>query len=75
MHVRRSLFLTFLFLLGSSLQASPAQHSESATDLARVAVGSRPPDFLLKDLDGKSHSLKQYQGKKNVVLVFYRGHW
>jgi peroxiredoxin len=46
-----------------------------ATDLERVKVGSAPPGFLLKDIQGQSHSLKDYEKKKNIVLVFYRGHW
>lgn len=75
MRKRRTFVLILFFLLCSWGKAAPAAQAESATDLERVGVGSRPPDFLLKDLDGTSHSLKQYEGKKNVVLVFYRGHW
>ena len=45
------------------------------TDLARVAVGSLPPDFTLESRDGTVVTLSSYRGRKNVVLVFYRGHW
>ena len=48
---------------------------QSATDLDRVKVGQPAPDFTLEDSDGKNVSLEDYRGKKNVVLVFYRGHW
>ena len=44
-------------------------------DLERVQVGDVAPDFTL---DTHSHgyiTLSDYRGKKNVVLVFYRGHW
>lgn len=69
----RSLFLTLL-LLCAALRGAPLQQ-QSPTDLDRVQVGSHPPEFLLRDLDGRTHSLKQYEGKKNIVLIFYRGHW
>lgn len=45
------------------------------TDLARVAVGSLAPDFTLESKDGTAVSLSRFRGRKNVVLVFYRGHW
>ena len=45
------------------------------TDLERVKVGDQAPDFTLENMDGKRISLADFRGKKNVVLVFYRGHW
>ena len=36
----------------------------------KIAVGSLAPDFNLQGSDGKSHSLKDYRGKK-VILYFY----
>ena len=38
-------------------------------------VGERPPDFTLSDAAGRPVSLADYEGKKPVVLVFYRGEW
>lgn len=46
-----------------------------AIDLARVAVGSPAPDFTLESKDGIAVTLSSFRGRKNVVLVFYRGHW
>lgn len=46
----------------------------SATDLDRVAVGTTAPDFFLATYAGRPMSLSQHRGK-NVILVFYRGHW
>jgi cytochrome oxidase Cu insertion factor (SCO1/SenC/PrrC family) len=43
-------------------------------DLTRIKVGAAAPDFTLNDQDGKPVTLSSYRGK-NVVLVFYRGHW
>lgn len=45
------------------------------TDLGRVKVGDTAPDFTLEDMNGKRTSLSDFKGKKEVVLVFYRGHW
>ena len=45
------------------------------TDLGRVAVGSPAPDFTLESKDGGTVTLSSFHGRKNVVLVFYRGHW
>lgn len=46
-----------------------------ASDLSRIKIGEAAPDFTLEDQDGKPISLSDYNGKKTVVLVFYRGYW
>ena len=40
-----------------------------------IAVGQPAPDFVLKDQSQKEVKLSDYQGKKNVVLVFYPLDW
>lgn len=45
------------------------------TDLERVKAGDAAPDFMLENMDGKRISLSDFRAEKNVVLVFYRGHW
>ncbi len=45
------------------------------TDLQRVAVGTMAPDFSLEAMTNDTLTLSDYRGNKNVVLVFYRGHW
>jgi peroxiredoxin len=40
-----------------------------------VAVGSVAPDFSLRTLAGDTLTLSDFRGKKDVILVFYRGHW
>ncbi len=44
------------------------------TDLKRIQVGQPAADFVLPTGDGRTLSLSSFRGK-NVVLVFYRGHW
>lgn len=38
-----------------------------------LSIGSQAPDFELPDGNNNKHSLSDYIGKKNVVIVFYRG--
>lgn len=47
----------------------------AATDTGRVTIGNIAPDFTLEALVGPPITLSQFRGQKNVVLVFYRGHW
>jgi len=45
---------------------------------ARTAlrVGQQAPDFALADVDGKQVTLARLrQGKRAVLLIFYRGYW
>lgn len=49
--------------------------TDPPADLDRVRVGDLAPDFTLEALDGRFVTLSSYRGRKNVVLVFYRGHW
>lgn len=50
-------------------------HDLPATDLERVMAGDMAPDFTLASLAGPPVTLSDYRGSKDVVLVFYRGHW
>jgi mycoredoxin-dependent peroxiredoxin len=40
-----------------------------------ISVGAAAPDFTLKDQNQKEVKLSDYQGKKNVVIVFYPLDW
>ena len=46
-----------------------------AIDTGRVAVGDIAPDFSVMTYAGTVTTLSDYRDDKNVVLVFYRGHW
>ena len=45
------------------------------TEIDRIAVGTRAPDFTLAKIGGGNTALSSFRGRKNVVLVFYRGYW
>jgi peroxiredoxin len=40
--------------------------------MPRVSLNQRAPNFSLTDFSGNMVSLSDYQGKKNVLLVFNR---
>ena len=44
-------------------------------DLERVQAGDMAPDFSANTLAGPVATLSSFRGEKNVVLLFYRGHW
>ena len=41
----------------------------------KVKVGQKAPDFTLKAVSGKTLSLQDYRGKKNVVISFVPAAW
>jgi hypothetical protein len=50
-------------------------HDLAPTELERVAVGMMAPDFSLETITGEVFTLSSLRGAKDVILVFYRGHW
>jgi peroxiredoxin len=40
-----------------------------------LSVGAAAPEFTLKDQNQKEVKLSDFQGKKNVVIVFYPLDW
>lgn len=44
-------------------------------DLDRVAVGDPAPDFSLMSYRGDVLTLSENRGVREILLVFYRGHW
>ena len=39
--------------------------------MAELKEGQKAPEFTLESTEGKKVSLKDFKGKKNVVLYFY----
>jgi cytochrome oxidase Cu insertion factor (SCO1/SenC/PrrC family) len=70
------IFMIFLLISTAYAQLGPKDGAGlNPTELNRVKVGDKAPDFILEDINGSRVSLSDFQSKKNVVLVFYRGHW
>nr|Q75SY5.1 RecName: Full=Peroxiredoxin Q, chloroplastic; AltName: Full=Thioredoxin peroxidase; AltName: Full=Thioredoxin-dependent peroxiredoxin Q; Flags: Precursor [Gentiana triflora]BAD04985.1 peroxiredoxin Q [Gentiana triflora] len=61
--------LKFLISSPSSLPPPPS-YSARISVFAKVSKGSVPPQFTLKDQDGKNVSLTEFKGKP-VVVYFY----
>ncbi len=40
-----------------------------------LKVGDPAPDFTLKGVGGKEHSLSESRGQKNTLLLFYVLDW
>eukprot|EP01031_Cornospumella_fuschlensis_P029785 gene29785-35964_t len=59
----------FLFMV-SSMGFMPSSRI-SKTWLQMVSVGEVPPDFELKNYQGKAFKLSSFKGKKPVVVFFY----
>lgn len=71
------LILSLLFLQAAPPPAIGSLDGEglAPTDVERITVGGIAPDFRLVDETGTPYRLSDYRGRKNVILVFYRGHW
>jgi cytochrome oxidase Cu insertion factor (SCO1/SenC/PrrC family) len=74
--VLAAIAISFFWTARSEAQLGPKDGTNlTPRDLERVKVGEPAPDFTLEDMTGKRISLSDFRGGKNVVLVFYRGHW
>ena len=78
-HIRFTI-LTMGFLIFSNVSAQAQLGPKDGeklkpTDIERIKVGGVVPDFTLENMDGKQITLSSFRREKNVVLVFYRGHW
>jgi peroxiredoxin len=78
--IRRILALVALLAAPLTAQSGPSLGPVDGRDLApteieRVAVGATAPEFTLARFGGGTRALSDFRGKKNVVLVFYRGYW
>ncbi|MDI6401905.1 thioredoxin family protein [Balneolaceae bacterium ANBcel3] len=58
--------LVFLFLFSFTV------HSLSALERRPVEPGKKAPDFTLKDANGKSHTLSDYEGK--IIVLEWLNH-
>lgn len=70
----RKALAVWLVLLCSCLLWSSSSAQEEKPKSSALKVGQEAPDFSLKYFDGaelKDISLKDFKGKKNVVLAFY----
>lgn len=84
MRVRGLLTSMAIVAVAAGCSAEPVAESAPVTTTGRVtpaatvseppSIGDLAPDFTLSDQTGRSVTLSKARGR-NVVLVFYRGHW
>jgi len=73
---KKVLFLGLLIALSVTALAQQAQQSGApakppAAPKTHLKAGDAAPDFTLPATDGKTYTLSEFKGKKNVVLAFY----
>jgi len=73
--MRRALTLAVLAALLATAAIRPKLFAQTQPAAAMapmtLKVGDTAPNFTLRDQNGKEVSLKDFQGKKTVVLAFY----
>jgi cytochrome oxidase Cu insertion factor (SCO1/SenC/PrrC family) len=70
--IKTALCLGLLIALSVSLPAQqPSQQARPQAPKTQLKVGDAAPDFTLPGTDGKTYTLSELKGKKNVVLAFY----
>lgn len=60
--------------VGAMTMEATAMGAESS-QAERISVGQEAPAFSLTSSDGKTYSLADLRGEKDLVLVFFRGTW
>ena len=73
MHIVKSAI--FLILTFPVLSFSQAKIDTVSFDEITVSLGDEAPDFSAEDEKGKYRKLSDLKGKKNLVLIFFRGYW
>ncbi|MBK1855228.1 redoxin domain-containing protein [Verrucomicrobiaceae bacterium 5K15] len=71
----KTTYIAFMFSLLAGSALVQAQSGAEAVAAAEVKVGDKAPGFELMNSQGEKVSLKDYEGKKTVVLSFNRAHW
>lgn len=74
--VRRAIvcagFMSMLLVGGTSLNAAWSNETASQQEERGIAIGSKAPDFSLKNQNDEDVSLSELLENHNVAVVFYR---
>ena len=70
-HLLAALILASLVLAGCGGTGKSGSGSNQATEYNGLEVGTKAPDFRMKNQDQATVALSDYLGEKNVILVFY----
>ena len=58
-----------------AMKPLPLQFNAGNIERVVLKVGDKAPDFTATSAESKEIRLSDYQGKKNVILLFGRAHW
>jgi len=64
-----------LLLCAAALPVGAAEAFDSPAEVRPLLLGSAVPSVDVLGLDGTAVDLKEVVGKRDVVLIFYRGGW
>ncbi len=73
--ISRLVLIAALSVVSGFLPEAVAAENPGSESPSAVAVGSEAPGFRLQDTDGSLHRLGDLRGKRNLVLIFFRGTW
>ncbi|CAN5332649.1 peroxiredoxin-like family protein [soil metagenome] len=64
-----------LILIAYSLMAQSVNVPQESSAISPLLIGEKIPSTSLFDMNGKSVNLQELAGRKQSILVFYRGGW
>jgi len=70
--IKRIIILTLALPI---LAFAQAKVDTISFDQVAVSVGDMAPNFSAEDESGTFRKLSKLKGKKNLILIFYRGYW
>ncbi len=73
--MHRLVLIAALSVASGFLPEAVASENPGSEEPAAVGVGAEAPGFRLQDTAGSFHRLGDLRGKKNLVLIFFRGTW
>jgi len=67
----KKIFFPFLFIVSFVAMIIIPAYPFCQQQSGEIKVGSKVPEFILKDQNGKEFDLKKVIGQKNLVIYFY----
>jgi len=71
----RHAFLLFTFLISITNIKGQILADTVSYENIKITPGDVVPDFSAQDENSKIKKLSDLRGKKNLMLIFFRGYW
>ena len=72
--MRHALLLFILLVSATNINGQALPDTVSYENI-KIAPGDVVPDFSAQDENFKIKKLSDLRGKKNLILIFFRGYW